>query len=69
MAIPPAFADSKGVERVYGIRRPLLYRLCNEGCITSVSLRRRGAQRGKRLFSLKSIDEFLRKQSGEEGGK
>jgi hypothetical protein len=33
-----------------------------DGAIRSVSLRRRGQSRGKRLFSVHSIREFLRKQ-------
>jgi hypothetical protein len=56
------FLDAKGVEVVFSIRRSLLYELHNGGHIKSVSLRRRGQSRGKRLFSVDSIRAFLRKQ-------
>jgi hypothetical protein len=56
----PEFLDAKGVEGRFSIRRSLLYELHNGGHIKSVSLRRRGQSRGKRLFSVHSIREFLR---------
>jgi hypothetical protein len=63
----PEFLDAKGVEARYSIRRSLLYELHYGGHIKSVSLRRRGQSRGKRLFSVDSIREFLRAQM--EGGR
>jgi hypothetical protein len=58
----PEFLDAKGVEGRYSIRRSLLYELHNGGHIKSVSLRRRGQARGKRLFCVDSIRAFLRRQ-------
>jgi hypothetical protein len=58
----PEFLDARGVEARFSIRRSLLYELHNAGDIKSVSLRRRGQQRGKRLFSVDSIRKFLAKQ-------
>jgi hypothetical protein len=58
----PEFLDARGVEGRFSIRRSLLYELHNGGHIKSVSLRRRGQSRGKRLFSVDSIREFLRAQ-------
>ena len=58
----PEFLDARGVEARYSIRRSLLYELHNGGHIKSVSLRRRGQSRGKRLFSVDSIRGFLREQ-------
>jgi hypothetical protein len=58
----PEFLDARGVNARYSIRRSLLYELHNGGHIKSVSLRRRGQSRGKRLFSVDSIRAFLRKQ-------
>jgi hypothetical protein len=55
----PEFLDARGVEARFSIRRSLLYELHNGGHIKSVSLRRRGRQRGKRLFCVRSIREFL----------
>jgi hypothetical protein len=58
----PEFLDARGIEGRFSIRRSLLYELHNGGHIKSVSLRRRGQSRGKRLFSVDSIREFLRAQ-------
>jgi hypothetical protein len=58
----PEFLDARGVEGRFSIRRSLLYELHNGGHIKSVSLRRRGRSRGKRLFSVDSIRKFLRQQ-------
>jgi hypothetical protein len=55
----PEFLDARGVEARYSIRRSLLYELHHGGHIKSVSLRRRGQSRGKRLFSVDSIRAFL----------
>jgi hypothetical protein len=63
----PEFLDARGVEERFTIRRSLLYELHNGGHIKSVSLRRRGRSRGKRLFSVDSIRDFLRRQM--EGGR
>jgi len=59
----PEFLDAKGVEARFTIRRSLLYELHNSGEIASVSLRRRGRSRGKRLFSVISLREFLRSRT------
>ena len=58
----PEFLDAHGVEGRFSIKRSLLYELHNGGHIKSVSLRRRGQSRGKRLFSVDSIRTFLRTQ-------
>jgi len=58
----PEFLDALGVQARFGIKRSLLYELLNEGVVLSASLRRRGQSRGKRLFSVDSIRQFLRTQ-------
>jgi len=58
----PEFLDAGGVQARFSIRRSLLYELHNGGHIKSVSLRRRGQSRGKRLFCVDSIREFLRER-------
>ena len=60
--IDPEFVDCKGLEAGWGIKRSLAYQLLGDGKIQSVSLRRRGAIRGKRLFSVDSVRAFLREQ-------
>jgi hypothetical protein len=63
----PEFLDATGVRAQFSIRRSLLWELDRDGLIKSVSLRRRGRSRGKRLFSVESIRQFLRTQM--EAGK
>ena len=58
----PEFVDCEGLRQRFGIKRSLAYALLHEGAIRGVSLRRRGAERGKRLFAVDSIREFLRAQ-------
>ena len=66
-SVDPEFVDCKGLEAGWGIRRSLAYQLLNDGKIRGVSLRRCGQTRGKRLFSVDSIRQFLREQM--EGSK
>jgi hypothetical protein len=56
------FCDFRGLDRLFGIKRSLGYQLLAEGVIESVSLRRRGQIRGKRLFSVDSVRAYLREQ-------
>jgi hypothetical protein len=56
------FCDSSGAFVRFGLRRSLLYELHAQGLIRGVSLRRRGAARGKRLWSIDSIRSFLASQ-------
>jgi hypothetical protein len=60
--IEPEFVDCRGREAGWGIKRSLAYQLLNDGKIKGVSLRRRGQCRGKRLFCVDSIRQFLREQ-------
>lgn len=55
----PEFLDSKGLEQRFGIRRSFAYELIARGAIRSVSLRKRGSLRGKRLFVVDSVREYL----------
>jgi hypothetical protein len=61
----PEFVDCKGLESGWGIKRSLAYALLSDGAIRGVSLRRRGQLRGKRLFDVASVRDFLRKQMQE----
>jgi hypothetical protein len=63
------FCDSPGAFVRFGLRRSLLYELNKLGLIKGVSLRRRGAVRGKRLWSIDSIRSYLASQmeNGDEG--
>ena len=63
----PEFLDAVGVKARFSIKRSLLYELDNDGLVESVSLRRRGRTRGKRLFNVASIRAFLREQKKDRG--
>jgi DnaB-like helicase N terminal domain len=60
--VEPEFVDCKGLEAGWGMKRSLAYALLADGKIRGVSLRRRNQVRGKRLFVVDSVREFLRKQ-------
>lgn len=66
-AADPEFLDAVGLQSRFGIKRSLAYALLADGAIRGVSLRRRGQVRGKRLFAVDSVREFLRsKMEGEQ---
>jgi len=65
--IDPEFVDVDGLRRTFGIKRSLAYQLLADGFIKGVSLRRRNATRGKRLFQVDSVRAFLKRQM-ESGG-
>lgn len=60
--LDPEFCDVRSLDRLFGIKRSLGYTLLAEGLIESVSLRRRGRIRGKRLFNVDSVRAYLREQ-------
>ena len=61
------WCDSPGAYGLFGLRRSLLYALWRDNKIAGVSLRQRGRQRGKRLWSCDSIRRYLASQM--EGAK
>jgi hypothetical protein len=63
------FSDSPGVHRLFSLKRGHLYSLEQEGKIKGVSLRRRGASRGKKLWDVQSIRKYLASQMENGGGK
>jgi hypothetical protein len=60
--VEPEFVDAHGLQAIFGIRRTLAYDLLASGHIRSVSLRRPGHTRGKRLYLVKSVRDFLNGQ-------
>jgi hypothetical protein len=56
----PEFVDVQGLRERFGIKRSLGYELLKDGKIRGVSLRRKGQVRGKRLFDVASVRDFLR---------
>ena len=67
VAVSPAndaeFIDCAGLQARFGIKRSLAYSLLADGVIRGVSLRRAGRLRGKRLFDVASVRDFLRTQT------
>jgi len=56
------FCDSLGAFVRFGLRRSLLYDLNAQGLIKGMSLRRRGAARGKHFGASDSIRSYLASQ-------
>jgi hypothetical protein len=58
--VDPEFVDLPGLQSRFGIKRSLAYLLIADGAIKSVSLRRRGTLKGKRLVCVESVRIFLK---------
>jgi hypothetical protein len=59
----PEFCDSKQARPLFGFSRSHLYSLASQGLIRSVSIRKPGTTRGRRLFDCASIRAFLNKRA------
>ena len=55
----PEFADHKTARILFGLSRSFLYQLAERKPIRSVSIRKPGAIKGRRLFDCASIRRFL----------
>jgi hypothetical protein len=55
----PEWIDAKEAKRLFSLGKTTLYALASEGKIRTSSLRERGKQRGKRLFSYDSIKAHI----------
>jgi hypothetical protein len=56
------FVDVAGMYRCFGMKRSLCYELLARGLIKGVSLRQPGSIKGKRLFHVASVREYLQSQ-------
>jgi hypothetical protein len=61
--LQPEFADHKGVHVLFGFSRSHLYLLASQGLIRSVSIRKPGTTRGRRLYDCAQIRDFLNKRA------
>lgn len=59
----PEFADHQTARKLFSLSRSYLYLLADERKIRSVSIRKPGALKGRRLFDCASIREYLASQS------
>jgi hypothetical protein len=64
--IEPEFGRWQDVQRLYGIKRSVLYLLLKDGVVQSVLLRRPGQKHGCRLIYLPSVREFLHRLMAEQ---
>ena len=55
----PEWVDARRVALLFSLARSTVYRLAEEGHITTVSLREGNNLRGKRLFSVQSIRDYI----------
>ncbi|MCC6356602.1 MAG: hypothetical protein IT577_22165 [Verrucomicrobiae bacterium] len=60
--IGPEFVDHQGLTRMFAIRRSHAYLLVAQGAIRSVCIRKPGAVKGRRLFDVQSVRDFLARQ-------
>ena len=56
------FLDVAGMYRHFGMKRSLCYQLLARGLIKGVLLRQPGSVKGKRLFHVASVREYLHSQ-------
>jgi hypothetical protein len=61
------WTDFHGVLELFGLRRGLAYHLHEIGAIKSISLKDEGEKRGKRLFHVPSIRQYLNARLKAEG--
>ena len=59
----PEFADHRTARALFGLSRSYLYNLASERKIRSVSIRKPGAIKGRRLFDCASIRAFLKESA------
>src|SRR5437867_3228107 len=64
--LDPEFVDCAGMKRVFSIGRSSAYELVNLGLIRSVCLRKPGNLRGRRLFHVQSVRQYLLSQEGQK---
>jgi len=55
----PEFAGHAKIRTLFDVSRTHLHRLNTEGKIRSVSLRERGKKRGRRLYDVQSVRDYL----------
>jgi hypothetical protein len=57
--LDPEFAGHAKIRDLFDLSRTHLHRLSTEGRIRSVSLRERGKTRGRRLYDVQSVRDYL----------
>jgi len=58
----PEFGRVIDVQRLFGVKRGILYRWIGEGKVKSVCIREPGNVQGVRLIHLASVRDFINKQ-------
>jgi hypothetical protein len=58
----PEFGRVKDVEKLFGVKRGILYRWIGEGKVKSVCIREPGNIQGVRLIHLASVREYINSQ-------
>ena len=59
----PEWGDCRAIHSRFGIGKSTLYRLEAEGKIRACSLRERGKKRGKKLWSMDSVAQFIERMA------
>jgi hypothetical protein len=58
----PEWADARDIRQLLGIRQTLLYEWHYANLIRSVSIKKPGRVKGKRLFHVQSVRDFIESQ-------
>ena len=62
--LEPEFVRVPDVQRIFGLKRGIVYRLIAEGRIRTVSLCKRGHKTGVRLIAVASVRDLLASAEG-----
>jgi hypothetical protein len=65
-SVMPEFGRVADVQRLFGVRRGILYRWIQDGRVKSVLIRERGNKQGIRLIHLASVRDFILSQMEEK---
>jgi hypothetical protein len=58
----PEFGRVNDVQKLFGVKRGILYRWINEGKVKSVCIREPGNVQGLRLIHLQSVRDYIHSQ-------
>ena len=61
-SVQPEFLRVPDVQRIFGIKRGMLYTLIGSGAVKSICLRQQGCKTGVRLVSYASLRDYCHKR-------
>ena len=64
--VTPEFGRVGDIQRMFGVKKGILYRWINEKRVKSICLRERGNLKGIRLISVDSVRSYIQSQMDDE---